>query len=122
MAKQNILTTSYESVQPIGHGSFGVVASVICKESKICRAVKLVDSTDKELVREINLLLKPGYHHDSVIRCYGQWQVETGSLGPDWDKVLEQKYRRFPVPSVMTALEFDLCVGKFFRLKYPICR
>lgn len=112
MAQQNNLSDRFELVKILGKGSFSVVVSVICKVSKIRRAVKLIHSIDEFVDREIDLLMQPKYHHESVIRCYSHWRIKTDSLSGDWKKLLEYKHYRSTIQDVMTALEFDQCDGK----------
>lgn len=111
MALQDIFNERYRSVDFVGQGSFGVIASVKCIQTNESRAIKLVDSNDPSVVNEINLLSEEKYHHESIIRYYRSWLGETDNLDELWQNVLRQKFRR-RFPHIMIAIELELCQGK----------
>ena len=111
MASNDTLDEKYQAAEFVGQGTFGVIASVTCRQTGDSRAIKLVDCNDPSLVNEINLLSQPDYHHESIIRYYGSWLVETDTFDASWKSVLTQKYRR-GYPRMMIAIELELCNGE----------
>lgn len=111
MAQKDIFNQSYDSVEYLAQGFFGIVASVKCRGKNEPRAIKLLESNDSTVMREINLLAQEQFHHDNIIRYYGSWIVETAGLDQDWRSVLQIKYRN-RIPAIMMAIELELCRGK----------
>lgn len=110
MSLQEIFSLKFKSVDFVGQGSFGVIASVTCSDSGESRAIKLVDCNDPSVMNEVKLLSEEKYHHASIVRYFGTWIGDTDTLDSPWKAVLRHKFKSFP--HVMIAIELELCDGK----------
>lgn len=110
MALQDIFKSKYRSVEWVGQGSFGVIASVTCISTGESRAIKLVDCEDPSVLNEVKLLSEEKYHHGSIVRYFGTWIGDTDTLDVAWKSILNNKFKSFP--HVMIAIELELCQGK----------
>lgn len=110
MSLQEIFSLKFQSVDFVGQGSFGVIASVTCTDSGEARAIKLVDCNDPSVMNEVKLLSEEKYHHGSIVRYFGTWKGDTDTLDVAWRSVLRHKFKSFP--HEMIAIELELCDGE----------
>lgn len=110
---QEIFLSKFKSVEYVGRGTFGAVASVTCIESGEPRAIKLVNSNDPKVIQEVQMLNNLDKCHDSIVKYYGTWIGSTDSLDTAWQLVLKPKYGKSrSFPRVMIAIELELCDGR----------
>lgn len=88
MELQDIFNPKFQSVNFVGKGSFGVIASVTCINNGESRAIKLVDSSDRNVIREIDHLTHQ--QHVSIVRYFGTSIGSTHTLDDEWQYVLQR--------------------------------
>lgn len=110
MSLQEFFGPNFEAVKFVGQGSYGVIASVTCKNTGDSRAIKLVSSDNRNALREIEHLIE--LNHNCVVKYFRAGIGSIDNLDDEWMDVLEQKYAD-QIPRLMIAIELELCNGKY---------
>lgn len=110
------LLSKYEYVSFLGSGSFGVVIKVRNKNGKM-RAVKLVDSQDDTIKRELEIFKK--VHHENVVEFYGYSFEKTKNLGGPWINDITTFLKGKKPPELYVAMVVEICEG-IVIFKFPV--
>lgn len=95
----------------IGQGTFGIVVETFKKKNSRKCAIKVLNSDDISITREIDALDNERIYYMFVAKYYGSWIEETSLLEGTWNTEFKELFGS-GIPERFLVMELELCQGK----------